>query len=676
MSRVPVYKNIFALALVSTVPSLLPAAGLPSHQTPLPPGVSWCDDAAISGLLTQINTFRASNGLPPLAADPIGFRDADMRAVQFSEYMATHAPGTPGFNPHEGYDTTAASLGYNIISENLAYLTSDPAYIVYGVWQDRLHLAAMLAPDANVAGVSCVYSLGSPYWSFEPGISGTGSPTPVPTPAPAPAPIPAPPTSPTPAPSPVPAPVPATPGLDTEESTFLTLINNFRAQNGAGPLQVSTSLEAASRWMSNDMASNDYGSHTDSLGRSTGARLAAFGYPYSPWGENIAGGIADAQSAFDQWASYCDPDASGQCTYAHRKNMANPAFQVIGIARAYGPASSYGWYWTTDFGGVTDETAPAGGGPTVQPPPSISSFASTASTIVPGQAATLSWSVSNGTQITIDNGIGAVAASGSLSIAPAQTATYTLTATNTAGSVSSRVTVTVNAPGADTQAPNAPVLISASAVSSSDVELRWGASADNVGVSAYSVYRDGKLVASVGGTTLAWSDLTVAPGTTYSYAVNAVDAAGNVSRASNAVPASTPSAPSPTGCAAPSDGAFTACYYPNTTLEGSPRLIRVDPTINFDWGNGSPDSSLEPRNFSVRWQGNISFAQGDYTFTAITSDGMRVYIDGQMILDAWRDQPPYMYLVQRSLTAGTHLIVVESYERSGGAAASLSWESR
>ena len=68
-------------------------------------------------------------------------------------------------------------------------------------------------------------------------------------------------------------------------------------------------------------------------------------------------------------------------------------------------------------------------------------------------------------------------------------------------------------------------------------------------------------------------------------------------------------------------------------MEQSPRLVRIDPSINFDWGSDSPDASLEPRNFSVRWQGNITFAQGDYTFTAITSDGMRVYIDGQKVAE-------------------------------------------
>ncbi|HVW85910.1 MAG TPA: CAP domain-containing protein, partial [Bryobacteraceae bacterium] len=302
-----------------------------THQVTLPAGMTWCDDSMINGLFTQINQFRSEKGAASLRPDTLGNKDAETRAVQFATYMASHLPGTTGFNPHEGYDTTAASLGYNLVSENLAYLTSDPVYIVYGVWQDPLHLAALLSGAANVAGVSCVLASGTPYWTYEPGI-GQG-------------------TSPTPTPAPPPGGGGGTTALDSEESAFLTLINNYRAQNGAGPLKVSPTLENSSTWMSNDMASKNYVSHTDSLGRDPGSRLAAFGYTYSPWGENIAAGYSDAQSVLSQWMNACDPDASGTCTYAHRKNMLNPSFAAIGIGRAYGAGSSYGWYWTTDFGG-------------------------------------------------------------------------------------------------------------------------------------------------------------------------------------------------------------------------------------------------------------------------------------------------------------------------------------
>jgi uncharacterized protein YkwD len=152
------------------------------------------------------------------------------------------------------------------------------------------------------------------------------------------------------APSPAP---PTNTGLDSEEAAFLTLINNYRAQNGAGPLRINDQLEASARWMNSDMIANNRFAHVDSLGRDPFTRMAAFGYPVSGnWaGENLAAGNATAQGAFDQWLNACDADANGACTYGHRQNMLNGNYHVIGIARAYGANSTYRWYWTTDFGG-------------------------------------------------------------------------------------------------------------------------------------------------------------------------------------------------------------------------------------------------------------------------------------------------------------------------------------
>jgi len=127
-----------------------------------------------------------------------------------------------------------------------------------------------------------------------------------------------------------------TPTLDSEQSAFLTLINQYRAQHGAGPLQVSIALQNSSQWMSTDMATKNYFSHTDSLGRDPFTRMKAFGYSYNTYeGENIAAGNSTAQNTLVQWQNACDPDSTGACTYAHNQNMLNPAYKVIGIGRAY-----------------------------------------------------------------------------------------------------------------------------------------------------------------------------------------------------------------------------------------------------------------------------------------------------------------------------------------------------
>ena len=135
--------------------------------------------------------------------------------------------------------------------------------------------------------------------------------------------------------------------LDAEDVAFVTLINDYRAQNGAPRLQVSIALTASAQWMSTDMATKNYFDHTDLLGRDPFVRMAAFGYPsvgYS--GENIAAGNASAQDTFTQWKN----------SPAHNANMLDPVYLVIGLGRASNPGSSYNWYWTTDFGSTVDAT--------------------------------------------------------------------------------------------------------------------------------------------------------------------------------------------------------------------------------------------------------------------------------------------------------------------------------
>ncbi len=144
--------------------------------------------------------------------------------------------------------------------------------------------------------------------------------------------------------------------FDSQESAFLTLINNYRAQNGLQPLALSTNLNRSSSWMAVDMAAKNYFSHTDSLGRSPSQRATDCGYP-SGAGENIAAGTVwdTAQEAFDAWRN----------SAGHNANMLNSSYKQIGIARYFLSGSTYSWYWVTDFGLVNDGTsggATGGGG--------------------------------------------------------------------------------------------------------------------------------------------------------------------------------------------------------------------------------------------------------------------------------------------------------------------------
>lgn len=120
---------------------------------------------------------------------------------------------------------------------------------------------------------------------------------------------------------------------------------------------------------------------------------------------------------------------------------------------------------------------------------------------------------------------------------------------------SSIVTVTLNNP--DTQPPNIPARPSVTAVSSSRVNVSWTAATDNVGVSKYYVQRNGVVVATVAGG-LSYSDLNVNAGTRYSYAIIAVDAAGNASAPSASASVTTPAAPDTSAPSVPSGLTATA----------------------------------------------------------------------------------------------------------------------
>ena len=122
------------------------------------------------------------------------------------------------------------------------------------------------------------------------------------------------------------------------------------------------------------------------------------------------------------------------------------------------------------------------------------------------------------------------------------------------------------------------------------------------------------------------------------------------------------------------DPFWQASYWNNTTLSGTPVLNREDRTLDFDWGTGSPHPSVNSDNFSARWSRYIDVTPGDYTFTAISDDGIRVRIDGELVIDAWWDHSVTQFTGTKTLTAGHHLVEVEYYEKSGQAVAKLSWQ--
>ncbi len=124
------------------------------------------------------------------------------------------------------------------------------------------------------------------------------------------------------------------------EEEVAALINTERANQGLPPLEIDVRLVEAARLHSEDMATNDFFSHTGSDGSSAGERITRAGYIWTTYAENIAAGYQTASAAVQAWMQ----------SPGHRANILSPSVDHIGVGYAYNPNSYYGTYWTADFG--------------------------------------------------------------------------------------------------------------------------------------------------------------------------------------------------------------------------------------------------------------------------------------------------------------------------------------
>ena len=120
---------------------------------------------------------------------------------------------------------------------------------------------------------------------------------------------------------------------------------------------------------------------------------------------------------------------------------------------------------------------------------------------------------------------------------------------------------------------------------------------------------------------------------------------------------------------------FKAEYYNNTRFNGDPALERVDKTIDFDWGNGSPADKINADKFSVRWTGKIIAPKtGTISINPKTDDGVRLYYEDELVIDDWNDHAPTVNTAKVDVEKGeTYKVVMEYYENSGGAVSELNW---
>lgn len=137
--------------------------------------------------------------------------------------------------------------------------------------------------------------------------------------------------------------------------------------------------------------------------------------------------------------------------------------------------------------------------------------------------------------------------------------------------------------------------------------------------------------------------------------------------------------PTPTSTLLPVTGsAWSAEYFANSSLSGPPAVVRQEGTateLNWSWGSGSPAAELPADGFSARWIGVIFLRPVHHRFLAYADDGVRVYLDGQLIIDEWHEWQHEVYSVDMPISmGGRHLIVVEYLEQSGDARVWVDWE--
>ncbi|WP_163998939.1 PA14 domain-containing protein [Pyxidicoccus caerfyrddinensis] len=105
------------------------------------------------------------------------------------------------------------------------------------------------------------------------------------------------------------------------------------------------------------------------------------------------------------------------------------------------------------------------------------------------------------------------------------------------------------------------------------------------------------------------------------------------------------------------------------------RLQRIDPVVDFEWGLGSPTNAIAPDTFSARWTGEVvAPATGSYVFQVVADDGIRLWVNNQLLVDQWIPQVPTAYTATISLTAGQHYpIRMEFFDQGNISVARLLW---
>ena len=122
------------------------------------------------------------------------------------------------------------------------------------------------------------------------------------------------------------------------------------------------------------------------------------------------------------------------------------------------------------------------------------------------------------------------------------------------------------------------------------------------------------------------------------------------------------------------NGPWYSEFFGNMELLGPPVAVRTYNGLRFDWGGRSPVAGVPGANWSARFSQFRYLNAGIYRFVATSDDGVRIWVDNQLVIDHWAEQSARTWIGDIRLGAGTHAIRVEYLQVAGTSLIDVFWE--
>lgn len=130
-------------------------------------------------------------------------------------------------------------------------------------------------------------------------------------------------------------------------------------------------------------------------------------------------------------------------------------------------------------------------------------------------------------------------------------------------------------------------------------------------------------------------------------------------------------APPPTPAPPATYSGWKSSFFANRNLTGNPVQVLDLPNINYQWGSGAPVNGVPADNWSARFERTLDLAAGNYEIIINVDDGVRLYINDNLVIDDWNIGSTRTRLI-RQVLAGTQRLRLEYFEATGSATLQLS----